>query len=603
MAENAATEPSVAVVDSVAAVEERSSQAVQELTEPADVITAVTDGQAEDMGGDNSEAPEAAAESDGIAVPESSAMAESSGEARDEDDNGEEDTGEDEPQLVEADDEMPQREETTEGGGEKVEDDTTTEQPLTEADREIERYNELVRQAGEQLTLEETGEDEHQHCEQDTAHSAATDLLATTALSSPASTLYSDAADTNTTIMSISQPPIQITAPLLSAGDDIPSPLSPSSPSASSPAFRSWSDVEVAKAECEHLLHINKTRQRHIALILDAERRQNHPSLAVAAAAAQQSQSVEGGANEPIKTDYIKLLTQLSAIWDEVNEQQSRSETAIARLLDKLNEQDRVGEEMQDSLRAFIIEMARTATDKRGNIVHISKYERLLVDEAKVNRQLADVRLLYLQQQGQMDVIQHDIKAKEELAEGLHLIDFEQLKIENATLHEKIEERNDEIYKLTKKKHACIEVLTHVREKVWFVWRDNQLLHDRVSEMDDAILEKRQRLKKLKQQREALRRQNELLKTKEGFVGVDALVMDFEKRKELLSALRERIEVKRSRWEKITRAKERRASAAAGERSRQRQTESSEVEEASESKEQTHLWAQTRAAHVGRLSR
>ena len=133
----------------------------------------------------------------------------------------------------------------------------------------------------------------------------------------------------------------------------------------------------------------------------------------------------------------------------------------------ELNEQDKIGEEMQDSLRAFIIEMARNATDKRGNTAPVSKYERLLVDEAKVSRQLADVRLLYLQQQGQMESIQHEIKQKEELAEGLHLIDFEQLKIENATLHEKIEERNDEIYKLTKKKHSCIEVLTHVREKVW----------------------------------------------------------------------------------------------------------------------------------------
>jgi len=32
---------------------------------------------------------------------------------------------------------------------------------------------------------------------------------------------------------------------------------------------------------------------------------------------------------------------------------------------------------------------------------------------------------------------------QEELADGLHLIDFEQLKIENQTYNEKIEERNE----------------------------------------------------------------------------------------------------------------------------------------------------------------
>lgn len=35
------------------------------------------------------------------------------------------------------------------------------------------------------------------------------------------------------------------------------------------------------------------------------------------------------------------------------------------------------------------------------------------------------------------------VSFQEELAEGLHLIDFEQLKIENQTYNEKIEERNE----------------------------------------------------------------------------------------------------------------------------------------------------------------
>jgi Domain of unknown function (DUF4201) len=43
------------------------------------------------------------------------------------------------------------------------------------------------------------------------------------------------------------------------------------------------------------------------------------------------------------------------------------------------------------------------------------------------------------------------VKQKEELAEGLHLIDFEQLAIENQALHEKVEERSEEALKLRKK--------------------------------------------------------------------------------------------------------------------------------------------------------
>ena len=47
---------------------------------------------------------------------------------------------------------------------------------------------------------------------------------------------------------------------------------------------------------------------------------------------------------------------------------------------------------------------------------------------------------------------------QEELAEGLHLIDFEQLKIENQSLNEKIEERNEELAKLRKKTANTVQV-------------------------------------------------------------------------------------------------------------------------------------------------
>ena len=47
---------------------------------------------------------------------------------------------------------------------------------------------------------------------------------------------------------------------------------------------------------------------------------------------------------------------------------------------------------------------------------------------------------------------------QEELAAGLHLIDFEQLKIENQSLNEKIEERNEELLKLRKKTTSTVQV-------------------------------------------------------------------------------------------------------------------------------------------------
>ena len=53
--------------------------------------------------------------------------------------------------------------------------------------------------------------------------------------------------------------------------------------------------------------------------------------------------------------------------------------------------------------------------------------------------------------------------AQDSLAEGMHLIDFEQLKMENVTLREKIEERGDEVARLRRKTHATVQA----SERAW----------------------------------------------------------------------------------------------------------------------------------------
>ncbi len=76
------------------------------------------------------------------------------------------------------------------------------------------------------------------------------------------------------------------------------------------------------------------------------------------------------------------------------------------------------------------------------------------------------VRLKNIHLINQLKRIEQTLRQKEELAEGLHLIDFEQLKIENQSLNEKIEERNEELLKLRKKTTTTVQILTHVREKL-----------------------------------------------------------------------------------------------------------------------------------------
>ena len=65
------------------------------------------------------------------------------------------------------------------------------------------------------------------------------------------------------------------------------------------------------------------------------------------------------------------------------------------------------------------------------------------------------------------------LRRKEQLADGLHLIDYEQLKIENQTLNEKIEERNEDLHKLRYKITRTVIILSHNREKYQYIVKKN----------------------------------------------------------------------------------------------------------------------------------
>ncbi len=58
------------------------------------------------------------------------------------------------------------------------------------------------------------------------------------------------------------------------------------------------------------------------------------------------------------------------------------------------------------------------------------------------------------------------LRQKEELKNGLHVIDFEQLKIENQTSVEKIEERQEELQKMKKKSSNTVHIVSHIKEKL-----------------------------------------------------------------------------------------------------------------------------------------
>merc|ERR1711988_1530184 len=164
-------------------------------------------------------------------------------------------------------------------------------------------------------------------------------------------------------------------------------------------------------------------------------------------------------------------------------------------------------------------------------------------DEQTKDEDLKAVRLKNIVLKHELKRLEDWLQSKEVLGEGLHLIDFEQLKIENQTLNEKIEERNEELLKLRKKNTQTVQVLTHIKEKLQFVQADNQLQKDNLAALETDLALKRDELATHKKALDQIRHDRYKLKEKSGLVDSDDLLYDFEMTKDRITDLKQQLKV------------------------------------------------------------
>jgi len=93
-----------------------------------------------------------------------------------------------------------------------------------------------------------------------------------------------------------------------------------------------------------------------------------------------------------------------------------------------------------------------------------------------------------------MNRLKKELKKMEDYFEGLHIIDFEQLKIENNTLTEKIEDRNEEIHKIRIKINDTVQALAHLQEKSKFISSENEVKKTENENLKRQIIDMKKKL-------------------------------------------------------------------------------------------------------------
>ena len=203
---------------------------------------------------------------------------------------------------------------------------------------------------------------------------------------------------------------------------------------------------------------------------------------------------------------YLNTLANVNQVQFKMNELRETYNNWAKVYEENIVEKQQRCKEIQDYFREFKREVAKGAefarTGKQIPKTTIEKWEAL---EEERDKHLQEVRIQNITLKNRLKKLEEQSKDKEKLAEGLHLIDYEQLKIENQTLNEKIEERNEELHKLRKKIETTVQILTHTKEKLKFILAEKELKQSERDKLASILENQRKELHVCKDRQEVER--------------------------------------------------------------------------------------------------
>merc|ERR1712014_223815 len=220
---------------------------------------------------------------------------------------------------------------------------------------------------------------------------------------------------------------------------------------------------------------------------------------------------------------YQNMLQNVHSVRLNLRLQQVKAARMSEELKNQLETKRQKAIECRDSFQEFKRQVAQHAeyarTGKKIPEKIIQEVEEFELDK---DAEVEEVRGSNISLKNRLAKLEQALRKKDELAENLHVIDFEQLKIENQTLNEKIEERNEELHKLRKKTITTVQIITHMREKLQFCTAENSVLKADLSALEQELVQKRDLVGQIKRERDESKQENVRLGQQSGIVSSDA---------------------------------------------------------------------------------
>ena len=211
------------------------------------------------------------------------------------------------------------------------------------------------------------------------------------------------------------------------------------------------------------------------------------------------------------ESTYADSLTSTAGLYNDLNSHKLKLDQDLKRYQQSIEEQEKRKQDVYEILMKYKEELLDNAETRKGTKIPRAEIENWLGREKLLEDELRNLRIQSFTKSLEMNRLKKELKKMEDYFEGLHIIDFEQLKIENNTLTEKIEDRNEEIHKLKNKINNTVQVLAHLQEKSKFVSSENEIKKTENENLKKEIIEMKRKLteKKEENDKKALKQLNE----------------------------------------------------------------------------------------------
>ena len=229
---------------------------------------------------------------------------------------------------------------------------------------------------------------------------------------------------------------------------------------------------------------------------------------------------------------YDIAVQEMEEVREEILQVKQDNEQLMDTLRARMEECDvRIAEIKKDAYE-FKRDIVTGAENFRTGKIVAEKAVRYMEDKLRAKAAVAEkLRLKNATLKQQYTKVEASLQQKEDMGEVLHVIDFDQLKIENQQYLEKIEDRNNELLRLKLTTGNTVQVLNTLKHKLHNLTAESEWLKRETTTRKESLAKISEEISRVEQEKEQAARLDRKLKREENTESNMPAVLDYVQQK------------------------------------------------------------------------